>query len=93
MSGPSCESGSMPAGMSCELKDVLEAATEWDQAKRDPGLLWSGTRLAQASEWAHRHKEEVSQFTTGRFLEASRQQAAAEASKARRLRRWPWEWL
>jgi hypothetical protein len=67
---------------------LLEAATDWDQAKRDPGLLWSGTRLAQANEWAEKHEEEASPTSlTGGFLEASRRQAAAEASKARRLRR------
>jgi hypothetical protein len=70
-------------------RKILEAVSEWNQAKQDPGLLWTGTRLAQANEWALRHKEEVSSNSpTARFLEASRQQAAEAAGKANRLRRW-----
>jgi hypothetical protein len=64
---------------------VFEATAEWEKGKKDIGLLWSGTRLARASEWAHKHETEVPPNVRA-FLDACQQQARLEALKAKRLR-------
>ncbi|HEY4932761.1 MAG TPA: DUF1566 domain-containing protein [Terriglobales bacterium] len=64
---------------------VFEATAEWEKEKKDVGLLWSGTRLARASEWAHKHETEVPPEVRA-FLDACQQQARLEARKAKRLR-------
>ena len=64
---------------------VSEATAEWEKGKKDIGLLWSGTRLARASEWAQKHETEVPSDVRA-FLDACQQQARLEARKAKRLR-------
>ncbi len=36
---------------------VGRAATEWEASDRDPDLLWRGTPLAQARDWAEEHPD------------------------------------
>ncbi|MEU6033884.1 hypothetical protein ABZ801_00585 [Actinomadura sp. NPDC047616] len=38
---------------------LAEAALAWDRENRDPGLLYRGSRLAAATEWADRHRDDV----------------------------------
>jgi len=64
---------------------VFEATAEWEKGEKDVGLLWSGTRLARASEWSQKHEIEVPPKVRA-FLDACRQQARLEARKAKRLR-------
>ena len=66
---------------------ILQSAKDWDEAKvkRDPGLLLTGTRLAEAKEWATKHERELPP-TAKEFLEASDRRAEDEAWKAKRLR-------
>jgi DNA-binding SARP family transcriptional activator len=83
------------AGRSVRLR-LAQAASEWAGEARDPGLLWTGTRLLSAQEVADAHPDEVS-TTEREFLAASRatveaaerdarDRAAATARQNRRLR-------
>ncbi|MBK6019171.1 hypothetical protein JHN45_49990, partial [Streptomyces sp. MBT53] len=60
-----------------------EAASAWQQADRDPGLLYRGGRLATARAWTERHGTDRLDATTAAFLAAS----ARLRLRARRIRR------
>jgi hypothetical protein len=65
-------------------RHLTEASQEWSQSGRDPDLLYRGTKLAQASEWATTHTDELHP-QEGNFLEASialNQKETAERSAA-----------
>ncbi|MFF3576840.1 nSTAND1 domain-containing NTPase, partial [Streptomyces mirabilis] len=64
-------------------QDLEEAATDWDRARRDPGMLYRGHRLEGARAWVERpHQNQPSPNATA-FLTAS----ARHAQRATRLRR------
>ncbi|GAA0421403.1 helix-turn-helix domain-containing protein [Streptomyces luteireticuli] len=71
---------------------LLEAAEAWAREDRDPGLLYRGTRLAVAREWA---ADPVRRAALGRlareFLDGAAAQEAAERQREqRRTRRLRW---
>jgi tetratricopeptide (TPR) repeat protein len=65
---------------------LVEAAHEWDCGGRDPGYLYSGARLAEASEWAGSHQSELIDLESA-FLsaseEAKRKREEAEINRER----------
>jgi hypothetical protein len=68
---------------------LTEAAQAWQKLNRDPGELYRGTRLAQASEWAQTHAEEMNALERD-FLAASQElarqrEAEREAQRQREL--------
>lgn len=72
---------------------ISRAATEWDAEGRDPDLLYRGTPLLSALEWAGGNPEQLGEIER-RFLDASTAtKARAEAlaaekkSRTRRIRR------
>ncbi|GAA0903805.1 MULTISPECIES: nSTAND1 domain-containing NTPase [Streptomyces violaceusniger group] len=38
---------------------LTEAATTWEREHKDPGLLYRGSQLATATEWAERHRSDL----------------------------------
>jgi WD40 repeat protein/class 3 adenylate cyclase len=68
---------------------LTDAAREWETTARDPALLYRGTRLAGASEWADAHDGELNELER-EFLSASRdaelRDIAATRKRNRRLR-------
>ena len=73
---------------------LSEAAHEWDQAGREPSLLFAGARLATAREWAESHPGELSPLEVDFLaagLTAERKKKADEvaAAPARRGGRGP----
>jgi WD40 repeat protein len=68
---------------------LTEAAREWDTTHRDPALLYRGTRLAGAGDWASAHDSELNELER-EFLSASRdtelRDMAATRKRNRRLR-------
>jgi WD40 repeat protein/class 3 adenylate cyclase len=68
---------------------LTEAAREWDTTDRDPALLYRGTRLAGAGDWAGAHDSELNELER-EFLRASRDaelgDIAATRKRNRRLR-------
>jgi hypothetical protein len=65
---------------------LTDDTNEWIKAGGDPGLLYRGSRLQQASTWAEGNPDALS-LQEQDFLEASRRQAQEEAEQARRLAR------
>ena len=65
---------------------VTEAAQEWDATGRDPALLFRGTRLAGASEWALANESELNELEH-EFLDASRDAELHEIEATRRRNR------
>ncbi|MEJ2208465.1 MAG: BTAD domain-containing putative transcriptional regulator [Anaerolineae bacterium] len=70
-------------------RHLTESARAWQRLDRDPGELYRGARLAQASEWAEAHAGELNPLE-GAFLSASldhaRQlEAEREAQRQREL--------
>ena len=72
---------------------VGRAATEWETADRDPDLLWRGTPLATAVDWANEHpdgfdlleQEFVDAAEAARLdEETARAQRAARSARTRR---------
>src|SRR5918994_3656119 len=63
-----------------------QAAQEWDAAGRDPALLYRGTRLAGASDWAAAHDNELNELER-EFLRASREGELHEIETTRRRNR------
>ena len=72
---------------------VGRAATEWEAADRDPDLLWRGTPLAQARDWAEENpggfdileQEFVDAAEAARVAErAAEEQRAARSARTRR---------
>ena len=68
---------------------LTEAAQEWDAAGRDAAMLFRGTRLGVAADWAVAHDVEVNELER-EFLRASRtaefQEIASTRRRNRRLR-------
>jgi WD40 repeat protein/class 3 adenylate cyclase len=68
---------------------LTEAAREWDTTHRDSALLYRGTRLAAAGEWASAHDSELNELER-EFLRTSREielrDIAATRKRNRRLR-------
>jgi len=66
-------------------RQLTEAAQEWEALNRDPDMLFRGTRLSQAQEWAETHRDEMNQIEC-EFLDASvawSQQEAVEREAQR----------
>jgi len=59
---------------------LTEAAHEWEQAARDEGLLYRGTRLAEASEWAVEQEADLNPLER-EFLTSSQSLAEREAAE------------
>jgi WD40 repeat protein len=53
------------------LRRLTEAANEWSKKGRSAGFLYTGARLAAASEWAKTNAEEISPLES-EFIKASR---------------------
>ncbi|MFN2134360.1 MAG: helix-turn-helix domain-containing protein, partial [Candidatus Promineifilaceae bacterium] len=70
-------------------RQLTEAAQEWQQAGRDPGMLYRGARLAQAREWSAAHEAEMNgleQAFLGESIDDSEREAAErEAQRQREL--------
>jgi WD40 repeat protein/class 3 adenylate cyclase len=68
---------------------LTEAAREWNSTQREPALLYRGTRLAGAGDWASAHDSELNELER-QFLSASRdaelRDIAATRKRNRRLR-------
>ncbi|HET6855779.1 MAG TPA: helix-turn-helix domain-containing protein [Streptomyces sp.] len=69
-------------------QQLAEAAAEWVRERCDPGLLYRGTRLAAAGEWAERSDGRAALGPVeARFLDAGRaEEAARERAEQRRVR-------
>ncbi len=65
---------------------LTETAQEWDAAGRDPALLYRGTRLAGASDWAAAHDNELNELER-EFARASRERELHEIETTRRRNR------
>ncbi|MGI9436105.1 MAG: protein kinase domain-containing protein [Geminicoccaceae bacterium] len=66
---------------------ISRAAADWEQESRDSDLLYRGTRLLSAVEWADRNTDQLSKLERA-FLDASTEtKAEAEAAAAERARR------
>ena len=65
---------------------LIAAAREWDMARRDPGELYRGARLANALEWAARNREWLNAVER-EFIDASRLEARRDAQRQRAHRR------
>lgn len=72
---------------------ISHAAAEWDQSNRDRDMLYRGTPLLSALEWAGKHPDELAVLEWA-FLDASAEAkaeseaiAVAQERKARRVRR------
>ncbi|MBE7554799.1 MAG: hypothetical protein HS126_27420 [Anaerolineales bacterium] len=63
-------------------RHLSEAAQEWQRMDRDPGVLYRGAKLAQASEWAEQQPGELNALEQ-QFLTASKQ--AEENERLREL--------
>jgi WD40 repeat protein len=69
---------------------LTEAASEWENAGKDPAYLYTGARLASAEEWAGSHRAELSTAEAEflRFsLEAKKHRETEELEAAQRLAR------
>jgi WD40 repeat protein len=70
-------------------RQLTEAAQEWQAAGHEPGILFRGARLAQASEWAAVYPDDMNALEK-EFLQASldasqRESAEREAQRQREL--------
>ena len=65
---------------------LTEATGEWEAAARDPALLYRGTRLAGASDWADAHDGELNELER-EFLRESRDAELNELATTRRRNR------
>jgi WD40 repeat protein/class 3 adenylate cyclase len=65
---------------------LTEAGQEWNATARDPALLYRGTRLAGASEWAGAHDSDLNELER-EFLRASRDAELHELETTRRRNR------
>jgi WD40 repeat protein/transcriptional regulator with XRE-family HTH domain len=68
-------------------RQLTEAAQDWSAMNHDPDLLYRGARLAQTSEWASIHQEEMNDLER-EFLHSSVELSEQEAAEreAQRLR-------
>jgi hypothetical protein len=51
-------------------RQLAQAASEWDQNRRDTSYLFTGTRLSEAEAWADEHSDQISSLVAA-FLRAS----------------------
>ena len=58
--------------------EIAEAAKEWENLNRDPGLLYRGAKLQQAIEWYEKSEIHIIGLSA-RFLGRSRQEVEREA--------------
>ena len=65
---------------------LTEAAQEWDSSARDQALLFRGTRLSGASDWALAHDGELNDLER-EFLRASREAERHEIETTRKRNR------
>jgi WD40 repeat protein/transcriptional regulator with XRE-family HTH domain len=61
-------------------RQLTEAAQDWSDANQEPDLLYRGTRLAQARDWASMHQEEMNALEID-FLAASIKTSEYEAAE------------
>ena len=66
-------------------RHLTEAAQEWERLERDPGALYRGARLAQASEWAQANPSQLNAQEQA-FLEASQEASQREARERGRAK-------
>ncbi|MEU9413709.1 helix-turn-helix domain-containing protein [Streptomyces sp. NPDC048281] len=64
-------------------QQLAEAADQWDQTGRDPDLLYRGSRLTIAQDWADRHPWTSGSPLAG-FLDASQNRQDADTRRERR---------
>ena len=62
---------------------LREAAEEWARLNHDPGALYRGARLEQASEWAEEHANDLNSAER-KFLRASRELQKNELKAAKK---------
>ena len=67
-------------------RHLTQAAREWERLERDPGALYRGARMAQASDWAQRNAD-ASNPSEREFLAASSEAASSEAAEHEARRR------
>ncbi|MFJ9820751.1 helix-turn-helix domain-containing protein [Streptomyces sp. NPDC101151] len=65
-------------------QQLMDAATAWDAENRDDSMLYRGSRLTGADEWAAGHPEQTGPLLAA-FLRASRQHRQRGARRLRRL--------
>jgi WD40 repeat protein/class 3 adenylate cyclase/energy-coupling factor transporter ATP-binding protein EcfA2 len=65
---------------------LTQAAQEWDSLGREAGVLYRGTRLGAAEEWAQSHDADLNELER-EFLAASRETELGEIETARRRNR------
>jgi WD40 repeat protein len=68
-------------------RQLTEAALEWQRSGRDEGLLFRGSRLAQATEWRERNIADLNKLEK-EFLDASVELQMRERLAAQRRTRW-----
>jgi WD40 repeat protein/DNA-binding SARP family transcriptional activator len=61
-------------------RHLTDSAEAWAELECDPGELYRGARLAQATEWAASHPEDLNALER-QFLQASQAQAEHEAAE------------
>ena len=70
-------------------RHLTESARAWQRLDRDPGELYGGARLAQASEWAEAHAAELNAleraFLSASLDQARQREAEREAQRQREL--------
>ena len=70
-------------------RHLTEAAQAWDELSRDPGELYRGARLAQATEWAEHHADDLNllerEFLDASMAFAKREEVEREAQVQREL--------
>ncbi len=70
-------------------RHLTESAHAWQRLDRDPGELYGGARLAQASEWAEEHAGELNPveraFLSASLDQARQREAEREAQRQREL--------
>jgi WD40 repeat protein/class 3 adenylate cyclase len=65
---------------------LTEAAQEWETLGRDPAVLYRGTRLAAAADWAELHDDELNELER-EFLSAAREAELSEVEATKRRNR------
>jgi WD40 repeat protein/transcriptional regulator with XRE-family HTH domain len=70
-------------------RQLTESAHDWSEADHDPDLLYRGSRLAQALEWASIHQDEMNpleaEFLAAAAEDSEHQAAEREAQRQREL--------
>jgi WD40 repeat protein len=66
-------------------RQLTEVVQIWLELKRDPGVLYRGSRLAQTQEWFSEHKQQLNELER-EFLEESQNAADAEVNEKEAVR-------